>query len=168
MAADAHFKFVSIHPFVDGNGRCGRLLMNLILIKSGFPPAIIRKEDRKEYISAIEKGQLTGDMNDYYEIIYKAVDRSFEIYFQILDEKKKQVRKDDKLLLKIGQLAKITKETVPTIRFWTNQGLLKVREFSQGGYQLFDKSMVKRVEKIRNLQKKERLTIEEIKRRLEK
>src|SRR3989344_9562720 len=46
IAADAHFKFVSIHPFVDGNGRTTRLLMNLILILNGYQMAIIRNEDR--------------------------------------------------------------------------------------------------------------------------
>lgn len=80
IAADAHFKLVSIHPFVDGNGRTARLLMNLILMQSGYPPAVIRVEDRLEYIKSIEKGQLTGNLEDYYQIIYKAVNRSLDIY----------------------------------------------------------------------------------------
>ena len=55
IAVDAHFKLVSIHPFVDGNGRTARLLMNLLLMQAGYPPAIIRKEDRNQYISSIER-----------------------------------------------------------------------------------------------------------------
>ena len=47
IAADAHFKLVAIHPFVDGNGRTARLLMNLILIQHGYPVTIIKKEDRR-------------------------------------------------------------------------------------------------------------------------
>jgi len=54
VAADAHLKLVSIHPFIDGNGRTARLLMNLLLMQQGFPPALIRKEDRADYIQSIE------------------------------------------------------------------------------------------------------------------
>lgn len=45
-AALAHYKLVDIHPFTDGNGRTSRLLMNLILIRAGYPPVIILKEHR--------------------------------------------------------------------------------------------------------------------------
>ncbi|MCK5808911.1 Fic family protein [bacterium] len=57
----AHYNFVRIHPFDDGNGRGARLLMNLILIKEGFPPAIIKNEKRRHYINALveaDKGDL--------------------------------------------------------------------------------------------------------------
>jgi len=167
IASDSHFKFVSIHPFIDGNGRCARLLMNLLLIQEGYPTALIRKEDRKRYINSIEKGQLGGSLSDYYQIIYEAVNRSFNIYFQALEpkEEKKEIAKK---LLKIGELAKMTKESVPTLRFWTKEKLLIVKDYTRGGYQLFDQSMIKRVKEIRSLQEKERLTIAEIKERLRK
>ncbi len=80
IAADTHFKFVSIHPFADGNGRTARLLMNVLLQQSGYPPAIIRKEDRKDYLNSLETGQTKGEMEDYYGIIYDAVERSLDIY----------------------------------------------------------------------------------------
>lgn len=66
LAADAHYKFVSIHPFVDGNGRTARLLMNLLLMQQGYPPALIRPEDRLQYIDALEQAQLGGTLDDYY------------------------------------------------------------------------------------------------------
>ena len=66
-------------------------------------------------------------------------------------------------LLTIGRLAKQTGELVTTIRFWAKEGLLTVKDYSQGGYQLFEPSMAKRVKEIRRLQKEERLTIAEIK-----
>lgn len=80
IAAEAHYRLVSIHPFVDGNSRTARLLMNLLLMQAGYPPAIIRPEDRRVYLTALEKGQTTGDTADYYQVIYQAVDRSLDIY----------------------------------------------------------------------------------------
>ena len=58
FAAQAHFKLVDIHPFIDGNGRTARLLMNLILMKYGYPIAIFECETtkRKEYYSALQLG----------------------------------------------------------------------------------------------------------------
>jgi Fic family protein len=47
--AELHARFVKIHPFIDGKGRTGRLLLNFELMKAGYPPAIIRKEDRLSY-----------------------------------------------------------------------------------------------------------------------
>ena len=69
-------------------------------------------------------------------------------------------------LLKIGELAKSANELVSTIRYWTNEGLIEVKEYSQGGYQLYEPSMVERIERIRRLQSEKRLTIAEIKEQL--
>lgn len=82
IAADAHFKLVTIHPFVDGNGRTARLLMNFILMQADFPPAIIKKEERNRYLTALETGQTKNNLNAYYELIYDAVDRSLDIYIE--------------------------------------------------------------------------------------
>lgn len=56
-AAQAHFRFVSIHPFRDGNGRTGRLLMNLILLRAGYLIVVISNQVRKAYIDAIIDAQ---------------------------------------------------------------------------------------------------------------
>ncbi len=162
LAADAHFKFVSIHPFIDGNGRTARLLMNLILMQSGFPPAIIRKEDRNAYIQSIEKGQLQKDLSDYYEIVFSAIERSLDIYLDLLEPKKERVLKPEKLL-KIGEIAKMANEGIPTIRYWTKEGLLKVEEYSKGGYRLYSPKVINRIKQIRKLQSEKRLTIKELK-----
>jgi Fic family protein len=53
FAAEAHYRLVTIHPFTDGNGRVARLLMNLLLLRAGYPLAIIRVEDRFAYIDSI-------------------------------------------------------------------------------------------------------------------
>ncbi len=166
IAADAHFKFVSIHPHSDGNGRTARLLMNLLLMQKGYPPALIRKEDRDIYIDSIGKAQLSSAFEDYYAVIYRAIDRSLDIYLDAVEGKIPNAVVQ-KRLLRIGELAKETGETVHTIRHWTEKGLLEVAEHTEAGYQLFDRSMIERVKEIRKLQKEERLSIDEIRNKLE-
>lgn len=165
IAADAHFRLVSIHPFVDGNGRTARLLMNLLLMQAGFPPAIIRKEDRKRYIDSIETGQLGKSLDDYYTLMFESIDRSLDVYLDAVEQKEATTKIAGKPLLKIGELAQLAGETVPTIRYWTKEGLLSVVERSPGGYQLYDQNQVGVVKKIKKLQGK-RLTLAEIKRSL--
>lgn len=165
FAAEAHYRLVSIHPFVDGNGRTARLLMNLLLLMHGYPAAIIRKRDRLAYLAALEKAQLGGSKADYQRIIYKAADRSLEIYLQAAQGKHaKDVDVDQ--LLKIGELAKAAGVTVPTIRFWTKEGLLEVAEITPSGYQLYAADMAERCAQILKL-KAQRLTLHEIKNTLE-
>jgi len=82
VAALAHYKLVTIHPFVDGNGRTARLLMNFILMQARFPPAIIKKEERHRYLTSLEIGQTKDQLDAYNELIYDAVDRSLDIYLE--------------------------------------------------------------------------------------
>lgn len=165
LAAEAHYRLVTIHPFIDGNGRTARLLMNLILMCHGYPPAIIRKNERGQYLDALEKAQTGGSHDDYLQLIYGAVDRSLAIYVEATSGEGDFVSEPDDSLLRIGQLAKQTGVNVSTIRFWLTSGLLEVSETTPSGYQLFSASMVVRVEEIKAL-KEQRFTIQEIKSKL--
>ena len=78
-AVAAHAWFVYIHPFIDGNGRVARLLMNLILMRYGFPIAIVGKEDRKRYYDALEVSQ-SGDLTDFLGLIAECDTESVEEY----------------------------------------------------------------------------------------
>ena len=86
LATLVHLKFVSIHPFIDGNGRTARLLMNLVLLQNGYPQAIVKVSNRVEYIQAIEKYQQTRDneYNDFYKVILKSVNDSLDLYSTII------------------------------------------------------------------------------------
>ena len=70
--AAKHAAFERIHPFIDGNGRVGRLLMNLLLVRLGFPPAIIQKRFRDRYLDALNRADL-GDPGPLGEIVARAV-----------------------------------------------------------------------------------------------
>lgn len=79
-----HHRFVWIHPFFDGNGRTVRLLFNLLLMKEGFPPAIILKNDRKKYYDALNSAN-NGDYSKLLLLILQASERSLDIYLSSLN-----------------------------------------------------------------------------------
>jgi Fic family protein len=164
LAAEAHYRLVTIHPFVDGNGRSARLLMNMILLMSGYPAAIIRKRDRLAYIGSLEKAQLGGAKDDYFKIIAKAVDRSLDIYLKAAAGEEAEPADSDQLL-KIGELAKQVGESNSTIRHWTKEGLLQVAEVTEAGYQLYASEIIERIKQIHAL-KEQRFTLQEIKEKL--
>ena len=68
-AAFFHVKFENIHPFADGNGRVGRLVMNYLLVLHNHPPIIIHEEDRKKYYEALEAWDISQDINPMREFL---------------------------------------------------------------------------------------------------
>lgn len=83
LAALAHHRLVHIHPFTDGNGRTARLFMNLILMQRGYPMAIILKNDRHKYYSALDKAD-RGNTSDIEKIIAQSVERSMNLYLKVI------------------------------------------------------------------------------------
>ena len=79
LASIFHHRFVWIHPFFDGNGRAVRLVMNLILMRKGFPPAIILKNDRKKYYDALNQAN-KGSYQKLGLLMLQGVERSLDIY----------------------------------------------------------------------------------------
>lgn len=130
----AHLKFVSIHPFVDGNGRTARLLMNLLLLKYGYSPIIIRPTDRKKYLSAIENFQKLKDEKTYIKLMLKLLNRSFKIIINMFETEQKEPKK----LLTISKYAKLKGVPASTIRYWVEIGKIKPTSYTNAGYMLFN------------------------------
>ena len=79
LATVFHHRLVWIHPFFDGNGRTVRLAMNLLLLRKGFPPAIILKNDRKKYYEALNQAN-SGNYAKLGLLMMQALERSLHIY----------------------------------------------------------------------------------------
>ncbi len=84
LAAVAHAYLTAIHPFTDGNGRVARLLMNLLLLRRGYPLAIIRKERRRAYYMALEEAD-RGRARPITNLVARAVDESLTLYLGSLE-----------------------------------------------------------------------------------
>jgi len=78
--AKLHAIFVGIHPFLDGNGRTARLLLNLELMKDGFPPIIIKFENRLDYYEALDKAHTTENYRDFITLVEQEVNDSLDLY----------------------------------------------------------------------------------------
>lgn len=83
-ASMVHIIFVGIHPFIDGNGRTSRLLLNLELMKSGYPPIVIKKEDRFKYYTALDKAHTSKDNKDFIKIVVEALNGTLDLYLQYM------------------------------------------------------------------------------------
>jgi Fic family protein len=82
VAAILHHRFVEIHPFIDGNGRVSRLLTNLYLIAQGYPPLVLKTEDRGKYYKFLRAAD-AGNPGLFVNFIAKAVDESLTMYLSI-------------------------------------------------------------------------------------
>lgn len=84
VASLLHAEFVKIHPFIDGNGRTARLLMNFEAMKNGYPPIIIKVKDRLKYYEALDKGAVKGDYTDFIKLVKKAEEEMMDLYLKLI------------------------------------------------------------------------------------
>ena len=132
----AHLKFVSIHPFTDGNGRTARLLMNALLLKYGYAPIIVRPNDRKKYLAAIESYQTKNDDEAYIKFMLRILNRSMKIAINMFEIENMAVQSE---LLTISKYAKYKGVPISTIRYWVEVGKIKPTSYTNAGYMLFKK-----------------------------
>jgi Fic family protein len=83
-AAIAHHGFVAVHPFGDGNGRTGRLLLNLLLLRAGYPPALLLQEWRLGYLEALSQAD-RGRYGPLLNLIGRAVEIGLDLYLEACD-----------------------------------------------------------------------------------
>ncbi len=99
--AVSHADFEGIHPFVDGNGRVGRLLVNWMLMKEGYPPIIIEVRERKKYFGLLEEAQVKNNPAPLVWFFKRKLSQAFDFYLSRVDpryqewsdELKKKLRK---------------------------------------------------------------------------
>jgi Fic family protein len=81
LAAQAHHQLVAIHPFIDGNGRTARLVMNLILMRAGYPPTVILRINRQQYYRVLAEAD-AGRVGPLVNFVGRAVERSLSLYLE--------------------------------------------------------------------------------------
>lgn len=129
FAAEAHHRLVHSHPFEDGNGRTGRLLMNLLLMRSGYPMTIILKPDRKKYYQALEAAD-RGKLELLTRLIAQAVERSLITYLKAI--RGTRSRKEE--LITLSELAKDTTYSAKYLNLLVNKGLLQAMKQGRNWY----------------------------------
>lgn len=78
-----HRRLVDIHPFNDGHGRTARLLMNLVLIRGGYPPIAVRPEDRVAYIRALQLTEAGEGSDSFDRLLYERLDATSDEYLSV-------------------------------------------------------------------------------------
>jgi Fic family protein len=84
--AISHHDFEVVHPFEDGNGRTGRLLLNLMLLREGYPPALILREWRGRYLQALDRATLSGNYSPIANLVGQAVEGGLDLYLAACEE----------------------------------------------------------------------------------
>lgn len=86
-----HHRMVWIHPFFDGNGRTVRLIFNLILMRAGYPPAIILQQDRKKYYNALNRAN-QGNYDKLMLLVLQSLERTLDIYLSHIENRNDSYR----------------------------------------------------------------------------
>lgn len=119
IASLLHHKLVAIHPFIDGNGRTARLIMNIVLLRAGFPLVVILKNDRKKYYETLSKAD-RSDLLPFIIFVAQAVERSLNIYLETIVTTKS---KSEQFLL-LSEISKKTNYSAKYLNLLARKGKL--------------------------------------------
>jgi Fic family protein len=125
-AAIAHHDFEAVHPFTDGNGRVGRLLLNLMLMQEGYPPALVLREWRPRYIQALQQAHF-GEYNPLIDLVGLAVEQTLDLYLEACVESTAH-------LLSLKELAALFNTTVDYLGQLARQGKFEAKKRAQYWY----------------------------------
>ena len=125
LAAEFHYRFIRIHPFDDGNGRTARLLMNFILMQYGYPPVIIKTEDKENYFNMLRLAD-AGNIEPFVNYIAENLSRSLEIMIKGAkgenidepDDLDKEIALLEQKLKGVGQKIEKTKSLETILEFY--------------------------------------------------
>jgi cell filamentation protein, protein adenylyltransferase len=125
-AAIAHHDFEALHPFTDGNGRVGRLLLNLMLMQDGYPPALVLREWRPRYIQALQQAHV-GEYIPLVNLVGLAVEQTLDLYLEACVESTAH-------LLPLHELAPLFSTTVDYLGQLARTGKFEAKKRRQHWY----------------------------------
>ena len=128
IAAVFHYKFVSIHPFDDGNGRVARLVMNLLLIKHGYPFSLIRNYDRRRYYDTLRKAD-RGDLKPSVNFIARCVEESLHLYLSAIEP-----TNEKRQFLSLAEAVKLTPYSQEYLSLLARRGLIAATKVGKNWY----------------------------------
>lgn len=134
-AIEAHYKLVEIHPFIDGNGRTARLLMSLILLRSGTLPLLILPNERKRYLAHINARNVQGKILPYHAYMLNLLDKSLDKYVKMFGH----IEINNEKLMVISEFADFCNVPISTIRYYLRKGKIEPYSYTNTGYMLFSK-----------------------------
>lgn len=132
LAAQAHHRLVAIHPFIDGNGRTARLVMNLILFKQGYPLAVILRVNRSQYYQILMQAD-AGKSNALVNFVGRAVDHSLTLYLEACTPKVKRPSSNEHWIL-LSQAAEGTTYTQEYLSLLARQGRIEAIKRGRNWY----------------------------------
>jgi Fic family protein len=141
-AFEAHYRLVEIHPFIDGNGRTARLLMNLILMRAGYLPLIIPPIERKRYIASINSRNTKNNLLGYHEYMLKLLKKSLDKYIKLFGDQDVEISQS---LMTISKFAKYCGLPISTVRYYLRINKLEPVSYTNSGYMLFSREQAEKI-----------------------